>query len=66
MSPAPFGDGAARLAGVVSLAFGWGPDAFWNATPAEVAALIAALNGGAPAPLDSTTIDRLKEQYPDG
>lgn len=33
---------AARLAGLVPRALGWRPDDFWNATPAELAAIFTA------------------------
>ena len=36
-----FADGARRLAGLVPRALGWRPDEFWNATPAELAAILA-------------------------
>ncbi|RYY47832.1 MAG: phage tail assembly chaperone, partial [Sphingomonadales bacterium] len=36
---------AARLAGAVGVMFGWAPEAFWRATPAELGALIDALRG---------------------
>lgn len=38
-----FGPAAARLAGFCAVAFGWSPDQFWQATPAEVASVVAAL-----------------------
>ncbi len=63
-----FADHAARLAGVTGVAFGWTPDLFWRATPAELAALVRALAGedAAAAPPDRATIARLKEAFPDG
>jgi uncharacterized phage protein (TIGR02216 family) len=44
---------------------GWGPDEFWSATPAELAAVFAAL---APqeARADATLLNELKERFPDG
>jgi hypothetical protein len=36
-----FADAAARLAGLVPRLLGWSPDAFWNATPAELAAILS-------------------------
>ncbi len=54
------------MAGLAGVAFGWGPDAFWSATPAELAALVQAMRGDAPDPCDRITIDRLKERFPDG
>jgi uncharacterized phage protein (TIGR02216 family) len=61
-----FADRAARLAGVAGAMFGWSPDAFWRATPAELGALVRALTGEDAAPPDATTIARLKEAFPDG
>ena len=60
-----FSEAAARLAGLAGALLGWRPDEFWNATPAELAAVIAALAG--PGPLVSPAdLARLKEMYPDG
>lgn len=63
-----FTETAARLAGAAGVAFGWSPEAFWRATPAELAALVTALRGeaGEADPPDGATIARLKEQFPDG
>jgi uncharacterized phage protein (TIGR02216 family) len=62
-----FAEGAARLAGVTGVAFGWSPDAFWRSTPAELATLVRALTGdGEAGPPDARTIARLKEAFPDG
>jgi uncharacterized phage protein (TIGR02216 family) len=62
-----FSDGAARLAGLVGAWLGWRPDEFWRATPAELAAVLAAF-AGAPAEVPATAADlaRLKEMHPDG
>jgi hypothetical protein len=38
-----FAAGAARLAGVTPRLLGWRPDDFWNATPAELATIFAAV-----------------------
>lgn len=61
-----FAEQAARLAGAAGVAFGWTPETFWNATPAELAALIAAVTPEAQAPPTLDLIARLKEQFPDG
>jgi uncharacterized phage protein (TIGR02216 family) len=62
-----FADGAARLAGLAGVAFGWRPDEFWRATPEELAVLVRAARGDAAAtPPDATTIARLQEAFPDG
>ena len=61
-----FSAGAVTLAGLSGVLFGWRPDEFWNATPAELAAVLAALAGDPPAAADSADLARLKEMYPDG
>ncbi|WP_375288247.1 phage tail assembly chaperone [Sphingomonas sp.] len=61
-----FGAAAARLAGLAGVAFGWSPDAFWRATPAELGALVRAIAGEDVAPPDAAAIARLKEAFPDG
>lgn len=61
-----FADAARRLAGLAGLAFGWSPDRFWRATPAELAALVAAAAGETPDPPSADLIARLQEQFPDG
>jgi uncharacterized phage protein (TIGR02216 family) len=64
---AAFADAARALAGVAGAVLGWAPDAFWRATPAELAAVAAAIAGdGGDAPADAGTIARLKEAFPDG
>jgi uncharacterized phage protein (TIGR02216 family) len=55
-----------RLAGLAGVLFGWTPEQFWQATPAELAALVRALRGDAPAALDGDALARLMEQFPDG
>ncbi|MEG3153112.1 phage tail assembly chaperone, partial [Sphingomonas sp. ZT3P38] len=35
-----FAEAAVRLAGQAGVAFGWTPDVFWRATPAELLALV--------------------------
>jgi hypothetical protein len=55
---------AARLAGLAALLCGWTPDVFWNATPEELATVIAALQPqGAAA--DGAVLARLREAFPD-
>lgn len=61
-----FAESAARAAGLAGVAFGWPPDVFWVATPAELNALVQAVRGDIPAPCDRATIDLLKERFPDG
>ena len=63
-----FSDGAGRLAGVVCAALGWSPDAFWRATPAELAVVVRALAGDGAGldPPDAATMARMREAFPDG
>ena len=72
---AEFGSSAVRLAGMAGAVLGWTPHAFWRVTPAELAAVVAALTGegsgtggggGGGAPADAATLARLKEAFPDG
>jgi hypothetical protein len=67
--PCRFGAQAARLAGLVTLLWGWTPAQFWRATPMELAAILAAAGGtgdGDSAPLSPTEFARLKEALRDG
>lgn len=63
-----FADAASRLAGFAGAALGWSPDVFWQATPAELTAVVTALTGGgdAVAPPDAATMTTLMEAFPDG
>ena len=57
---------AARLAGFAGLLFGWEPETFWSATPAELRALVRAAWGEESRPVDRAAMARLKELFPDG
>ena len=57
---------AAGAGGIAGAALGWTPDAFWRATPAELAAVVAAIAGERAAPPDAATFARLREAFPDG
>ena len=62
-----FAESAARLAGFAGAVLGWAPDAFWAATPVELASVVRALVGDeAVPPPDAATIARLQEMFPDG
>ncbi|WP_294191438.1 phage tail assembly chaperone [uncultured Sphingomonas sp.] len=61
-----FARAARRLAGVAGVAWGWSPDAFWRATPDEVAAMVEAMMGEQAEPADGGVLTRLRERYPDG
>ena len=61
-----FSDAAGRLAGLAGALLRWGPEEFWRATPAELAAVLRAIAGeDAPAP-SRTDLERLMEMFPDG
>jgi uncharacterized phage protein (TIGR02216 family) len=61
-----FAETATRLAGLTGALLGWRPDEFWNATPAELAAILTALAPEAANPADRNLITQLQEQFPDG
>lgn len=61
-----FSDAAARLAGIAGALLGWRPEEFWNATPAELAAVLGAISGGDALTADAADLARLKEMFPDG
>jgi hypothetical protein len=57
-----FSQGAARLAGQVPRLLGWRPGDFWDATPAELAAILTTFETPAAEPLSRRELDRLLEQ----
>lgn len=61
-----FAVSARRMAGLTGALWGWSPDAFWRATPDEVAALVEAVAGEQAEPADGDVLARLRERYPDG
>jgi uncharacterized phage protein (TIGR02216 family) len=67
-----FADGAVRLAGFAGVVLGWNPEAFWRATPAELAAVVTAAatagagGGEAAVPLDAQAVAMMRRAYPDG
>ncbi|USU10344.1 phage tail assembly chaperone [Sphingomonadaceae bacterium OTU29MARTA1] len=64
-----FAEGAVRLAGFAGAVLGWSPDAFWRATPAELATVVTAASGGgegAVTPPDAATLAAMREAFPDG
>lgn len=62
-----FRNDAARLAGLAGALLGWRPDDFWRATPAELAAVLAAMNAsGAGAGADEGDLEKLRRMFPDG
>ncbi len=61
-----FAEVAGRLAGLAGAGFGWRPDEFWRATPAELVALVRACAPEAATPPDAATIAAMQEAFPDG
>ena len=59
-----FSPGVASLAALAAQALGWSPEAFWNATPAELAAALGPTSPTGDG-VDRAEIDSLMEQYPD-
>ena len=59
-----FGAAAARLCNAASIALGWRPTEFWDATPAELKLALELPATAAHAP-DSTTIEALRRRFPD-
>lgn len=57
-----FAAGAGRLAGLAPRALGWRPGEFWDATPAELAAILAAGDSDAPEPLSRAELTALLER----
>ena len=61
---AEFAAGATRLAGLAGALLGWRPDDFWTATPAELAAVLAALVGDTDG-ASADDLQRLMRMFPD-
>ena len=61
-----FGDAAARLAGLATRMLGWPPQAFWETTPAELAAIFDNDDGQSDAPLSRAELDAMMEGEKDG
>lgn len=61
-----FGEAATRLAGLTGALLGWRPGEFWEATPAELEAVLRALAGEEVAGAGAADLKRLMEMYPDG
>lgn len=67
MAEERFGSAALALAGMMARAFGWRPDAFWTATPADVAAVLGPwCEADAAAGIDRAGLAAMMEQFPDG
>lgn len=66
-SVASFSDAALRLVGVMARVAGWAPDAFWAATPADVATVLGGWVGDADADgFGRAALAAMMEQFPDG
>lgn len=62
-----FGRRAVVLAGLMARVADWRPEDFWNATPADVAAVLAAWTGEEEAArMDSAALAAMMEAFPDG
>jgi uncharacterized phage protein (TIGR02216 family) len=61
-----FAENARRLAGYAGAVLHWSPDAFWAATPDELAAIFECLAGNVAVPSGAIDLARLKEIFPDG
>ena len=66
-----FSVSAQKLSGMMCAVLGWTPEQFWDATPAELAAIFAVFPDNAPGhpgqtPLSIEQLEKLKEVFPDG
>lgn len=56
-----FGASAAQLGGQAALLLGWMPDAFWAATPEELATVLSAMRQPEGGTMDKRTLDKMME-----
>jgi len=63
---ASFTERAARLSGVTCRALGWVPDQFWNATPAELAAIFEWADAQCGTPIRREELTALMERERNG
>jgi hypothetical protein len=61
-----FSAAAGRLAGIIPRTLGWQPSFFWEATPAELAAIFAAEEEPQGAPLTRSELVSLMERERNG
>jgi hypothetical protein len=61
-----FSDGARRLAGMAGVLLGWRPEEFWQATPAELGAVLEVLAPGTERGASGADLARMMEMFPDG
>lgn len=60
-----FGSAARQLSGLAARIFGWPPNVFWQATPAELSAVLACEEAAAPR-MNRQELMELMERIPDG
>ncbi|HMT40523.1 phage tail assembly chaperone [Sphingorhabdus sp.] len=60
-----FAEIARMLAGQSALLLGWRPDDYWNATPAELLAILNAVPRPEEDAADGAKLSALMEQFPD-
>ena len=60
-----FASAAVQLCGQCALLLGWRPAEFWNATPAELACVLAAITAQGEDPPDAGDVKNLMELFPD-
>lgn len=60
-----FGKTALRLSAICALQFGWRPDEFWNATPAELLCILQIVDSDDAAPPHTNEIQKLMSLFPD-
>ena len=56
-----FAPAACRLCALAARTLGWSPDIFWNATPAELALILAPAPDDPRPPLNRAELERLME-----
>jgi len=61
-----FAAAAGRLAGIIPRTLGWRPQAFWDATPAELAAIFAVDDQPSGDPLTRSELTALMERERNG
>jgi len=61
-----FADGARRLAGAAGRLLNWPPDTFWNATPAELAAILCGDEQATEGDIDRQTLEQMMERERNG
>lgn len=60
-----FAETAHRLAGQTAMLLGWRPDDYWNATPAELQAILNAMPRPDEDAVDGSMLSALMQQFPD-